>query len=74
MSLKFVKQFLAETRAAVTQPIGSRALCCQRSGVGSLISIPLGSTMSPMRSGVGVVAIPETVRESSSIAFTVKIE
>ncbi len=52
----------AVTDAAKTSPIGSRLLCCQRSGIGRVKEAPPGSTMSPARSVDGVEAMPVMMR------------
>jgi hypothetical protein len=56
---------VGETFAAVTCPMGCLVSCCQRSGKGSVYWAPSGDMTSPMRSGVGVEAIPSMVRSSS---------
>jgi hypothetical protein len=51
--------------AKVTLPTGEFGLCCSSSFMGSWNFAPIGSTTSPMRSGVGVDAIPRIVTKSS---------
>jgi hypothetical protein len=57
-----------------TWPTGSSLLCCHSNGIGSLYLAPSGSTMSPMRSGAGVLAMPSITRSSSLTALIVRIE
>ncbi len=58
----------------VTVPTGLSWSCWCRSGIGFLNWTPKGSTMSPTRSGFGVVATPRIIRWSSSTTFTARIE
>ena len=54
------------TFADTTSPIGASWLCCQRNGIGNLNEAPSGSTISPILSVLGVLAIPIISRFDSS--------
>ncbi len=62
------------TLAEITCPIGWCDMCCQSSGSGRVKTAPFGSTMSPMRSVDGVLAMPSMIRWSSSTDFISKVE
>jgi len=53
---------LSVTLADVIQPIGCPESCIHSNGIGSLNCAPFGSTMSPMRSVLGVEAMPLKMR------------
>src|SRR5512137_2241866 len=54
--------------------MGFEASCCHKSGIGRANFAPSGSTMSPTRSGVGVLAIPSITRSSFSSFLIVRTE